>query len=316
MRSLAFCLAIAFAVLSGCRVPPRAGDASLPPRSINTPLLTAPAVRVHVAAIGDAQIPEAAFSASLATLSRHIRRPIEVYRHPSLPAEPPDSDVVEIAGEFPVYQDTRLVTRDDFLPAINDRSSPVYTLPAPDHGILGVAGIPTSSDPQSGKIWLTLRPIVEPDVILVLGVPGSRNGLGYTGFTDQVVKPGGAMRNGLVVLRQSAIERRSGVFVPANRLWEWTLTHEVGHVLGVPINNSHSEFVRGYGGIHCTHPECVMSTGVDLRTIVSGVVNGWPVDYCDRCSSEIRAAYGPDPPTSGTDRPGPDPAAASGMGVR
>jgi len=72
-------------------------------------------------------------------------------------------------------------------------------------------------------------------------------------------------------------------------LWEWTLTHAAGHVLGVPAKNSHVWVVPGLGP-HCTRPECVMYTGVDWRVVLSGLLHGWLIDFCASCAGELADA--------------------------
>lgn len=279
---------------AGCRVAPTAADPSIRTRSVNAPLLRAPTVRIHVATVGDESLPEVALEASMATLRRHLPQPIEVIRHPAVPGPPAESPEIEFAPEFPVFRDGKQITREDLTGSeLESGTALTCRLDTPDRGILGVAGLPSATDADGRVVGYGLRPIVEPDVLLVMVVPGSGNGLGHTGYATQVVESDSLhLRTGLVILRRSAIRRRAGVFVPESRLWEWTLTHEIGHVLGVPASNQHACIVPGYGGIHCTHPECVMATGVSWRTIASGLINGWPLDYCEACSAEIRAGRG------------------------
>jgi hypothetical protein len=93
----------------------------------------------------------------------------------------------------------------------------------------------------------------------------------------------------IVVLQPQAIQRRSGLFVKREKLWEWTLTHEIGHVLGVPASNTHTWAVPGLGN-HCTRPECVMYTGFDWRVLWTGIVRGWPMEFCGLCAEELREA--------------------------
>jgi predicted Zn-dependent protease len=96
-------------------------------------------------------------------------------------------------------------------------------------------------------------------------------------------------RSGTVVLCRSAIKRRSNWFVSEAKLAQWTLTHEIGHVLDVPASNTHKWLVPGLG-VHCTRPECVMYTGLDWRVVVTGVLKGWPMDFCELCRGELERA--------------------------
>ncbi len=284
---------VACVLAGGCRVSPRANDPDIQTRPANAALLRSPVVHLHIASVNNEEIPEEALEATLRTLSRHIRAPIEVHRRAVtlvLPTEPH----MDIAAEFPVFDGDQLLTGAAFPPIDEERSDPPRVmLERPDNGLIGIMGAVTTSDPASGKFWYTAKPIVEDNVILVLVTPGNQAGTGHTGFTTTVVRgAGGLLESGMVVLRANAIRRRAGVFVPEERMWEWTLTHEIGHVLKVPADPAHGCIVPGYGGVHCTHPECVMYTGVDWRVFASGLINGWPLDYCKVCSSEIAAARG------------------------
>lgn len=303
-------LIMLMSVCAGCRVPPRAGDPTLPERSVNRELLIGAKIYVHIAELGDARLPIRALDQSLATLKRHLHRPIEVVRHPPIAVDQPESDDIELAAEFPVFDGDRLITRADFSPK-SSVGPPLRELRLRESkaGLLGVACLQEVSADHPG--WSRLQPIVEPSAILVMAVPGNRSGSGHTGWTTSVLTDDLTSRRGLVVLRQSAIERHASLMVPAERLWTWTLTHELGHVLGIPVGNEHSCVVRGYGGIHCTRPECVMSTGVDWRTVVSGVLRGWPLDYCDSCSAEIASVYVDEPDLGGRSQP-----VGEGMGAR
>lgn len=132
------------------------------------------------------------------------------------------------------------------------------------------------------------RPL-EPGTILVAPI----GGVGVTGY--QTWSGGGEgepARTPIVVVLPETIARRAGFFVKSDSLWEWTISHEIGHVLGVPASNSHAWVVPGLGGNHCTHPECVMYTGFDWRVLWTGIVRGWPMEFCAVCTGELEAAKG------------------------
>ncbi|MDX2131457.1 MAG: hypothetical protein SFY69_05355 [Planctomycetota bacterium] len=122
----------------------------------------------------------------------------------------------------------------------------------------------------------------------VLVVPAS--GAWVTGYaTSRGEGEPGRGRRAVVVVMPEGIARRSGFFVRPSKLWEWTLVHEMGHVLGVPASSSHAWDVEGLG-VHCTNPGCVMYTGFDWRVLWTGIVRGWPLEFCEDCARELREA--------------------------
>jgi hypothetical protein len=133
---------------------------------------------------------------------------------------------------------------------------------------------------------LARRGLLDQGSIVVLPLVNQ----GVTGYLSWRDCPTTGTRVPIVVLHDEAIARRSGLFVKREKLYEWTLTHEIGHALGVPAANSHTWVVPGLGGNHCTHPECVMYTGFDWRVLWTGIVRGWPIDFCRQCTEELRQA--------------------------
>jgi hypothetical protein len=262
--------------VAGCAAPPHPADATLTSSEIRADLFTAPQVRLHRYSAAGARIPDAAFTEAVATIERHLGRGIEVIDHG------------EQAGGWsadgptaPIQDGGRAVSVSD-VAAAGGR----YTLAAADHGIVGVAD--RSSLPGHEGEPSRLLPLAEDGTIIVVEWPGTEDGGGVTGFTSMLVI-GSELKPGVVVLCRSAIHRRSNWFVSESKLTRWTLTHEIGHVLGVPASSTHKWIVPGLG-VHCTHPECVMYTGVDWRVVVTGLLKGWPLDFCDPCKAELERA--------------------------
>lgn len=270
-------LLLALLVLPACAVPPHAADPAIPSAQVRTPHFAAPEFRLHVLSVNGVQIPDQAIERSVATISKHLGRPVRVVHHSPVVYAP---EQLEPHGEpraFPVFEDTRAITEADLL-ALNGQP---YLLANPRDGILGAVGVP-----QPDGRFLP-RPYIEEATALVIVVPGTANNL--TGFTTSAaIAPDATNQPAIVYLRDAAIRNRSDFFVSYHKLYEWTLTHELGHVLRVPASNSHIWNVPGLGP-HCTHPECVMYTGLDWRVVLSGMLHGWPLDFCSECAAELFA---------------------------
>lgn len=256
---------------AGCAVPPRAADPEIPSNPVRHAHWTVPSIRLHIVPVNGAHLPERALAASITTIERHTGLAVEVHRRDSVTVRmdnhPGDVRPVPVrAADVTEHLDDYLAARPWTFLFESDRRAP-----AP-------------RDPTTYQ-WNAL-----PGEILIAVLPGHPDGSGSTGYaTVAHIEPSRDTLVYVVALRQSAIHRRSGFLVNRNRLWEWTLTHEIGHILGVPARNSHIWFVPGLGP-HCTHPECVMYTGFDWRVLVSGLLHGWPLDFCRHCASELREA--------------------------
>jgi hypothetical protein len=71
--------------------------------------------------------------------------------------------------------------------------------------------------------------------------------------------------------------------ITKNQAWKIVLTHEFGHRLGVPANESHNK------AKHCTSRECIMYSTPDWQSVVSVLLlNGMPYDFCDLCEAELK----------------------------
>lgn len=273
MRTLLTLFILFFA---GCAVPPAPADPSAESGRVESVQLNAPAFRLHLLEVGGAAIPPAAINGTVRTLQPYFAGPIQVIHH--TPTATFDWD----AGPFPVLEDGRFLTAADLGPDGERR------LASPDHGLLGIAGIPQIED---GIESMRILPLIEPGVALVCIMPGPSEGRGVTGRATRAARsPDRSVHTGAVVLHDSVIRARANWFIPRAKLYQWTLTHELGHVLGVPADRSHIRYVQDLGGDHCTHPECVMYTGVDWRVVVSGLLHGWPMDFCKVCQDELRDA--------------------------
>jgi hypothetical protein len=229
-----------------------------------------------VIGVNGAQIPDTALAHSAATLSKHLGRPVLIIKHPPI-TYPPEA-LADDPATFPVFDRGRPIADID----LRDLGSSPYLLQNPCHGLLGVVGAPQPSG------YIFPMPYVEPAVALVVVAPGTPAGV--TGLTTgAAVAPDGARQPTMIFLRDAAIRRQSNMFVPRTKLYQWTLTHELGHVMGVPASSTHKWPVPGLGP-HCTHPECVMYTGLDWRVVASGLLRGWPLDFCPECAAELAAA--------------------------
>lgn len=258
---------------AGCAVPPAPAD----PDAISGPVaaqqLNAPAFRLHILEVGDITIPPVAIDETIRTLQPYFAGPIQVIHHT------PTATFDWNAGPFPVREGDRFLTATDLGPEGERR------LASPDHGLIGIAGLPQSDD---GVESIRVLPLVEPGVALVCIMPGPSEGRGVTGYATLAARhPDRGLFTGAVVLQDSVIRARATWFVPRSKLYQWTLTHELGHVLGVPADRAHIRQVQGLNGNHCTHPECVMYTGLDWRVVLSGLLHGWPMDFCEVCQGEL-----------------------------
>jgi hypothetical protein len=197
-------------------------------REVRADLFTAPQVRVHRFSYAGARIPDPAFNAAIATVERHLGRSITVIDHGEQSGGWGDHGPMA-----PIQDAGRAISAADVTAA-----GGTYKLATADAGILGVIdlrAIPGYEAAASGML-----PLVEPGTIIVVELPGSEDGSGATGFAAAAaVEPGPTRCTGTVVLNRSAIHRRSNLFVSESKLGQWTLTHEIGHVLNVPASNSH-----------------------------------------------------------------------------
>jgi hypothetical protein len=276
MKSLA-CLSLCFCSVIGvgCAAPSRAGDPSLASNQVRTEFFTAPEVRIHRFSVKGARMSDGAFHAALTTIESHLHRPIRMIDHGE------QADGWGKGGPVaPVQDHGRAVTGADV-----EAAGGVYRLSEPQDGIVGVARRAVGD----GALCDVLA---DPGVVVVVELPGPDDGVGVTGSTGAIaVNSDGPPRflPGTIVIEHSVIKRRSNWFVSEAKLSQWTLTHELGHVLGVPASNSHIWAVPGLGP-HCTDPRCVMYTGFDWRVLWTGIVRGWPMNFCQQCSKEIEAA--------------------------
>jgi hypothetical protein len=160
--------------------------------------------------------------------------------------------------------------------ALDEDAQLLLDLPPGEHDVLGFI-----------HAEMRQRGAIDAGTILVVPVAGERN-TGYLAWRGEG-EPGDGLTPMVILLREGIINR-SGFFVNRDKLWEWTINHEIGHILGVPASREHAWIVPCLGGNHCTHPECVMYTGFDWRVLWTGLVRGWPLDFCEHCSRELREA--------------------------
>jgi hypothetical protein len=270
MRLASLLLAL---LLPACAAPSRPADPTIPAQPVRADLFSVQEVRLHRFSAKGCRIPDPAFRAALTTIESHLGRPIRVIDHGET-----ETGWGENGPIAPIQDRGHPISGAD-VTAAGGR----YMLSQPDDGILGVIDM----GPIGGGRPL---PLVEPGAIIVVEFPGTQDGSGVTGVTTRVAVDQGAAKpqaqSGMVILCHSALVHRSGVFISRAKLSQWTLTHELGHVLHVPASNAHLWFVPGLGP-HCTNPTCVMYTGFDWRVLWTGLVRGWPLDFCDHCTAEL-----------------------------
>jgi hypothetical protein len=271
---------VPLALAVSCAVPPHPADPTISEHPVRLEHWRAGVLRVHVMSVNGARIPERALERSLATIAHATGLGTEVHHEPDLCLAPDAEGLFADPLPWPVREAGHELSLDDLARTPGRRR----LLSEPQGGIVGVV-VKTNFAAEP-----VLYPLIEPGVMLVAVVPGNADGSGVTGYTARSANaPEGEMFSGLVVLRASAIARVANWFISEDRLWEWTLTHEAGHVFGVPARNSHMWIVPGLGA-HCTRPDCVMYTGVDWRVVLSGLLHGWPLDYCGICAKELDEA--------------------------
>lgn len=122
-----------------------------------------------------------------------------------------------------------------------------------------------------------------PGVITLVFVPevkGDFRGI-YIAFDDARQQ---------ITFDAKAISEMTMPFFNKRQAWEVVITHELGHVIGVPADAEH-KWDKG----HCTDPSCVMYPGVDPRSVIRAIVSlGPPMDLCGKCEAEItRAQHNP-----------------------
>lgn len=135
-------------------------------------------------------------------------------------------------------------------------------------------------------------PVVEPQRVLVAVVPRDPASPGFLGLHQRLMRlDAGALRDSgsLIVIQVDALAARSNWFVSRAQLEEHVLMHEFAHALGVPGDPQRTW--RGpHRGAHCTRPECVLYPAFDWRALLSGLLNGWPLELCDACRNELAQA--------------------------
>lgn len=90
-----------------------------------------------------------------------------------------------------------------------------------------------------------------------------------------------------ILFSVAGIVRMKGLFFSERDAWILVQTHELGHILGVPADAGHS-----WHDGHCTNPRCVMYPRMDWCAVFAAVFAlGPPRDFCDRCKSELKAAW-------------------------
>ncbi len=279
MRAAAI-LALLLALSSSCRVPAHAPDARAERKSIARELVNAPVVHVELVRVNGAAIPEVAWSHALATLGRHVRGEIVVHEREPLTLGVGGKNTLFEAFEWPLDVDAaQLVERELVAGAWYELS----------HDGEPIATVSVGPD---GTRHAT--PIAPRDTLLVAVLPrdpsmGSLHG--WCRPTSRIEHESGRFVSGgsLIVLQSDVILAHAWWPVSAEKLFEHTLVHELGHALGLPADPART-WIGPHSGAHCTHPECALYPAFDWRAVLSGILHGWPLDFCEACKAEIAAA--------------------------
>ena len=143
---------------------------------------------------------------------------------------------------------------------------------------------------QDGVLQST--PVVEPHRVLVAVVSRDPESPGLLGRHRSLTRLDGLsiLQSGsLIVIQADALAARATWFASRTRLEEYVLMHEFAHALGVPVDPQRT-WQGPHSGAHCTRPECVLYPTLDWRSLLSGAINGWPLELCDACHGELAQA--------------------------
>lgn len=282
----ALCAALACVA---CRVPPHAPQPVDPlglgaARGVRAEFVAAPQLRITRLSVNGRELSARTWERVLARLQREITG--EIALEDAAPLELPARGDGTLAApfEWPTHGAGELtsgsVVRRELVPGTWFEY------------VRGVEVIALESVTQDGAPVRT--PIVEPQRVLVAIVPRDPASAGLLGLHERLLRSeGGALLDSgsLIVIQADALAARANWFVSRPQLEEHVLLHEFAHALGVPGDPQRTW--RGpHRGAHCTRPECVLYPALDWRSLLSGLVNGWPLELCDACRSELAQARG------------------------
>lgn len=268
-----------------CRVAPHPADPRAPRSSVARELVAAPAVRVELLRVNGASIPDRAWERALATLARQLSGPIEVRDAGAITLPAGADGRLAAPFEWPIAADGRAVVER----AIEGTDAWLELL----RGDEPVALVSVGPD---GSHHAT--PIVPRDALFVVVLPRDAGRSGLHGWCKRTMRFDAATKRyleggALIVIQANSIRAHAWWPVSATRLFEHTLVHELGHALGLPADPART-WNGPHGGPHCTHPRCALYPAFDWRSLVSGVVDGWPLDWCAPCRAELARARGGD----------------------
>jgi len=281
--------------MSGCHLPPRDADAHAQAPGVNRDLVLAPTVRIELLRVNDANVSEDIWDRVMERFRSCVRGDIVITDHGRI--ELPADDRGDLLEHFswplsdehgPLTVERMVAEGREWLP---------LDLPA-------VEGVQLVSmrEPEGDLVRRWLEPSVPPNVVYVAILPREPE-YEHTGYwralwkidADEDGEVQWRRGGSLVTVQLNVISRRAMFGWAQRRLLEWTLFHELGHALGVPADASHVTMMLG---VHCTYPHCVMYSPVDLRWVVSLLLNGWPMDLCSVCREEIRVVLDGEDPES------------------
>ncbi|MBK7876925.1 MAG: hypothetical protein IPJ77_14465 [Planctomycetes bacterium] len=274
--------ALVLGASTGCRAAPHAPDARARVTRVDARLVNAASVRVELVRVNGVRVADEAWSRALATLRACVAGPVEVVEHAPLALPANERGELLAPFEWPVVapgeRDPNAVVERELLPG-------AWSALERERELVGLV----SFDPDGARsTW----PVVAPNVLLVALVRRDAGARELHGWCRPLyaLDAGGALvpSGSLIVLQTDVIAARASWLVSETKLAQHTLVHEFGHALGLPVDPGRA-WIGPHFGAHCTVPRCVLYPAFDWRSVWSGVLDGWPLEFCAACRGELAA---------------------------